>query len=170
MITRQKSWIGKDMGVEQVGNWRRKQMVACIRDIRFLQGVFLIGLLVLAGCGSAKPPFQEVAGRVMFQKQPLRKGLIEFVPTVSAGARAGAIVRDGQYTVRREAGLLPGSYRVAVVPKVPMRADWEDDPAAKAGGTAASQEVKIPEKYNVATILTAEVKNEGKQTIDFSLE
>jgi hypothetical protein len=128
---------------------------------------FVAGLFVLAGCGKGAPPFQEVSGRVTFQKQPLRKGLIEFVPTASGGSSAGAIIRDGQYLLRPEAGLLPGSYRVKVVPTVPVRADWEERPR---GGTGKASKIVIPAKYNVDTVLTAEVKTDGKQTIDFELD
>lgn len=128
----------------------------------------LVGLTALGGCGSGKPASQEVVGRVTFQKEPLRKGLIEFVPTVSGGSRAGAVVRDGRYTVRREAGLPPGNYRVTIVSNVPRMADWEETDAN--GAAARPQNIQIPEKYNVNTVLTAEVTSDGKQTLDFDLE
>lgn len=128
----------------------------------------LVGLTVLGGCGSGKPASQEVGGRVTLQNEPLRKGLIEFVPTVPGGSRAGAIVRNGQYTVRREAGLLPGNYRVTIASKVPRMADWEETDAN--GAAARPQNIQISEKYNINTVLTAEVKSDGKQTLDFDLE
>jgi hypothetical protein len=128
----------------------------------------LLTTFLLAGCGPDKPPFQEVSGRVTFEKQPLRKGLIEFVPARPGGTGAGAIVRDGRYTVRPEAGLLPGEYRVRIVPNVPVRTDWEESSSDHPAGTL--QKVQIPAKYNVNTILTAEVKTDGKQTLDFALD
>jgi hypothetical protein len=122
-----------------------------------------VACLVAVGCGKSKPSFQEVSGHVMFQRHLLRKGLIEFVPTSPGGSSAGAIIRDGKYTVRTEAGLLPGSYRVKIVPTVPPRADWEATPQ---GGP----QIVIPPKYNSNTTLTAEVKAESPQTIDFALD
>lgn len=133
-----------------------------------LFALLVVGLLLLAGCGTGQPAFQEVSGRVTFQKQPLRKGLIEFVPANPGGTSAGAIIRDGQYTVRPAAGLLPGSYRVKIVPNVPARADWEESPPGNSSRSLPA--IQIPEKYNVKTILTAEVKTDGKQTIDFQLD
>lgn len=167
MTISQESPIEKRPAVEQAANllgWIQFRLHAT----RFVQGVICVALLIFAGCGSAKPPFQQVAGRVTFQKEALRKGLIEFVPTVSGGSRAGAIVRDGQYTVRREAGLLPGNYRVTIVSNVPRMADWEETDAN--GAAARPQNIQISEKYNVNTVLTAEVKSDGKQTLDFDLE
>jgi hypothetical protein len=127
----------------------------------------VVGMQVLAGCGAGRPAFQEVSGRVVFRKQPLRKGLIEFVAAGPGASGAGTVIRDGQYTVRPEAGLSPGNYRVKIVPNVPSRIDWEDSAARQ---QSAAQKVQIPEKYNVKTVLTAEVKSDGKQTIDFELD
>jgi hypothetical protein len=128
----------------------------------------VIGLLLLGGCGRGQPAFQEASGRVTFQKQPLRKGLIEFVPANFGGSGAGAIIRDGRYKIRPDAGLLPGSYRVRIVPKVPLRADWEESTERRP--QEAPHSVQIPDKYNNNSVFTAEVKAEGRQTIDFDLD
>jgi hypothetical protein len=130
--------------------------------------VLVAGLLVLGGCGKGRPASQEVSGQVAFQKQPLRKGLIEFIPANPGGTSAGAVIRDGRYTVRPEAGLLPGNYRVRIVPKVPMRADWDESTEKRPPGP--SHPIQIPDKYNINSVLTAEVKAEGRQTIDFNLD
>jgi hypothetical protein len=152
----------------------REELLFCKRDMSpfghvglALLATSVVGLFVLGGCGKGTPPFQEVSGRVTLQKQPLRKGLIEFVPTTSGGSSAGTIIRDGQYVLVPAAGLLPGFYRVKIVPTVPVRADWEERPQ---GGEGRAPEVVIPEKYNVKTTLTAEVSADGKHTIDFQLD
>jgi hypothetical protein len=155
------------MAARQELRFRRRKMSRFGRGGFALLAVLVLGLFALAGCGNDKPPFQEVSGRVTFQKQALRKGLIEFVPASSGGSSAGAIIRDGQYILRPEAGLLPGSYRVKIVPTVPVRVDWEETPQ---GGPQRASPIVIPQKYNVNTILTAEVKADGKQTIDIELD
>ena len=126
-----------------------------------------------AGCGGGGADPQEVSGRVTFQKQPLESGTIEFVPTAPEGTGAGAMVRGGQYTVGRESGLLPGSYRVKIAAAA-LRIDRDEAPSFSGSGDAgrprAANHVEIPKKYNVDTVLTAEVAAEGKQTIDFDLD
>ncbi len=88
-------------------------------------------------------------------------------------ASAEAVVSDGQYTVVRERGLLPGNYRVKIA-AVRLRIHVDEPPSLLGGGGSRPQEqpdiVPIPPKYNVNTVLTAEVKAEGQQTIDFDLD
>jgi hypothetical protein len=136
--------------------------------------VFLAAaVLLLGGCGGGKPPPQEVSGSVKFQKQPLPRGMIEFLSTALNRPSAGALVLDGRYTVPLVAGLQPGSYRVRITALPTSRAAVEESMSRKEGRESRQPPqtiVQIPEKYNANTVLTAEVEAEGRQTIDFNLD
>jgi hypothetical protein len=59
-------------------------------------GLFLCGILVAAGCGGQKG---EVSGKVSYQGQPVRGGMVSFIPE-AGGLKTSAIEEDGSYTVR----------------------------------------------------------------------
>ena len=71
------------------------------------------------GCSPSKDdlPREPVAGKVTMDGQPLLEGVIQFYPKENATASsvgANAEIKDGAFSIAREDGLVPGSYKVAI--------------------------------------------------------
>jgi len=71
----------------------------------------LAGLVLLSGCGSVE---SSIFGTVNLDGKPVAQGDIRFIPMAgTAGADAGAAIRDGKYkTVVKD--LATGKYRVSI--------------------------------------------------------
>jgi hypothetical protein len=135
-------------------------------------------LLPLTGCGSEGGGV-AVTGKVTFEGQPIEEGSIQFVPqTGTEGPSAGASIKEGTYSIPRESGPVPGSYRVeinayrTVRPKTakemqPMLFGQEAPPGVVQ--TEAIKENIIPKRYNVASDLTAKVPQQSSVVLDYSL-
>jgi hypothetical protein len=77
-------------------------------------------------------------------------------------------IKDGKYSLPQEQGLVPGSYKVMISSaKDPGAQQGPDDLPGKHGPPPKDL---IAAKYNVETKLTAEVKEGGSNTFDFSLD
>jgi hypothetical protein len=125
-----------------------------------------LGLLVLSATGCSGPdspiPMSQVSGTVTYRGAPLTKGTISFMPVTGTNTSTGEIA-NGKYslsTFTKGDGVPPGEYKVAITA-------WEKEPGM--GETGVSL---LPAKYLDANSsgLTANVKPEGSQTIDFELK
>ena len=121
---------------------------------------FALGLLLAAGCG--RPP-AAVEGTVTYDGVPVDDGGITFVPA-AGGAKAGAPVKNGRYAIDAAHGPAPGSYKVEVTWNKAVGRRVADPDTA--GGTTRQV---LPEKFNKATTLTADV-TAGANRIDFDLK
>jgi hypothetical protein len=132
----------------------------------------IVGLLATVGCGGSGKVPQEVSGQILFQKQPLHQGMIEFVPATAEDSlrTRGAPIADGRYTIPRAARLLPGSYHVKVIAIGTSPVQMLGLSPEQRKKELSTPVPKIPEKYNVHTVLTAEVGEKGQQTLDFNLD
>jgi hypothetical protein len=155
--------------MSSAGVYSRRSNRAGAKSLR-ASAILVLGLILVGGCSRGSRVGKEVSGHVTFQKQPLAVGMIEFLATTPEGNGGGAIVHRGRYAVPPAAGLSAGNYRVRITSKR-LRTTSEDDTSEQGDrrGQPATP-VKIPEKYNTSTVLTAEVKSGGPQTIDFDLE
>ncbi len=71
----------------------------------------LVGLLLFSGCGGAET---SITGTVNLDGKPVAEGDIRFIPLEgTAGADAGAIIRDGKFKVIVK-DLATGKYRVSI--------------------------------------------------------
>ena len=136
---------------------------------RLLRLLLCVGFGLMAGCSSDPNARQGVSGTVYFQGQPLDQGSIHFSPIDKGPSEAGAGIENGVYTIRREQGLVPGTYKVAVNSydrKGPKVASDEipGEPSAK------QFRERIPVKYNNKSKLTAEVTGRGPNIFDFKLD
>lgn len=128
-----------------------------------------VSLGFLAGCGGDPTGRQAVWGTVYFQGQPLDQGGIHFSPIDKGASEAGAGIENGVYRIRREQGLLPGTYKVAVSSYDRKGAKVASDEIP--GEPSAKQfRERIPAKYNNKTTLTAEVTGKGPNIFDFKLD
>ena len=118
------------------------------------EGVFLVLATVLAsGCGRG-PTTVPVRGEVYFNGQPMKDGIVVYVPNDSAAARqaSGRIQSDGSFvltTFKNGDGVVPGDYSIVVYAYEPRPGEpktrAEHEAVAKAGGLKRG--FVIPEKY-----------------------
>ena len=126
-----------------------------------------IGLCVLCCCilivGCAKKSNRgTVSGNVTLDGEPLKSGVIRFVPADGATATADSVITDGKFS----ASVPPGDKKVSIsAPKVTGKRRMYETPDSPMIDVV--QEL-LPAKYNVQTELTLAV-NAGSQEKDFPL-
>jgi hypothetical protein len=133
--------------------------------MRFLsRWIPLMGcLLFLSGCGSDDDR-QAVSGTVTIKGKPI-DGTISFVPASNETTQEGSTIENGKYSIPREKGLIPGTYKVKIYS--PDNKEVTPDPGGNPFFAKAKE--RIPAKYNESTTLTREVKR-GGNAIDFNLD
>jgi hypothetical protein len=129
----------------------------------------------IGGCGGAPTddrPLQSVTGLVTLDGQPLARGLIRFEPSSPEATTAGgAMIERGEFALDRDAGLVPGNYRVSITglgPETPAPADGSEQAPGPETGKAAPKE-PVPARYNARSTLTAEVGGDRVNTFEFPL-
>lgn len=126
-----------------------------------------VGSAIFASGCSSEPRRQAVSGTVTFQGRPLESGSIEFSPEADGkGSIGGAVVSKGKYEIPAAQGLLPGRYKVSVSAAGGKAEPGPDD----APGENKPQKELIPEKYNAATELRADVTSGGANQFPFDLK
>ena len=128
-------------------------------------------MVALAGCGGSIDglPREAVSGTVTLDGQPLAAGAIQFFPETKAGGVAvsgGSPVEDGEFSITRDYGLVPGSYKVAINAAEPESPDKRTKGHSRKG---APIEDIIPARYNSQTTLTAEIERGGSNRLKFEL-
>ncbi len=132
----------------------------------------LVPSLAIVGCGGSSDglPRQAVSGKVTFDGKPLESGTIRFVPSAPPGGgpqvEGGDTIKGGQFSISREVGLVPGSYKVSIYSGNLAG----ERPKANMGPGRAPAVAKelIPKEYNAMTKLTADIK-EGANDLSFDL-
>lgn len=117
---------------------------------------------VLVGCAK-KPERGAVSGTVTLDGQPLKSGLIRFLPADGQTATADAQIADGKYT----ATVPPGDKKVTINSNK-VTGKKEVYPGAVNGPTVDTVVEILPERYHVRTELTYTV-TAGAQEKDFPL-
>jgi hypothetical protein len=127
-----------------------------------------------AGCAGSGDdlPREPVSGTVTLDSQPLANGTIQFNPMSEATGTAvsgGATIANGQFSIARQNGLVPGTYRVAIYAAAKT---GERTKPAEIGGAKRSELPKelIPSKYNANSELKAEIPKGGKSDLKFDLQ
>jgi hypothetical protein len=142
-------------------------------SIRTTCGLFVAvsAALALPGCGGGggdNLPRQGVSGTVTLNAQPLAQGTIQFTPlSQEQGTLAGGEIKDGKFTIDREAGPVPGGYKVMIFSSGGASTASTD---AMPGMAPPPPKELIPPQYNATTSLNVEVKAEGPNTFDFPLK
>jgi hypothetical protein len=125
------------------------------------------GFVGLTGCGSAGVQRCAISGEVRFEGKPLDQGAITFLaqdPSLASGG--GAQIRNGQYSIPAQHGLLPGAYRVMVTSAA---RGAPSDPNAPPGPAGPLPKDRVNPKYNAITVLRAEVKADGPNVFNFDV-
>jgi hypothetical protein len=144
----------------------------------------LLGLVLgiaTTGCAGSGDdlPRQPVSGTVTMDGQPLPEGVIQFSPTrdTTKGPVVGANaeIKDGQFSIPREEGLVSGSYKVSI-----SHAELKE--AKAKGKTSTNVDTKIPSRtkeigpeliparYNTESELKTEIKPGGGRDLKFDLK
>jgi hypothetical protein len=126
-------------------------------------GVAVAALTMLAGggCGPGDNT-ADVSGTVTFDGAPVADGSITFVPSDGKSPTAGGVIKDGKYTCRVPVGPMKVSITSAKEVGRKKLYQTKDSPEVP-----VMKEI-LPEKYNMKTELTYEVKS-GTQVKDFTL-
>jgi hypothetical protein len=123
----------------------------------------LLGLVSGVGCGSSNRA--SVEGKVLLDGQPLKTGVINFMPTEdNPGPTAGGTIVDGHYKIDAERGVAIGLNRVVISSKQPtgrkiQSLDRVDEEIAEV----------VPSQYNTKSTLTRDIQA-GANEQDFELE
>lgn len=129
-----------------------------------------LALVFLTGC-SSEPKRYKVSGVVKYKDKVIPNGQIAFIAEGGTAPAGGAAIKDGAYEIAAAQGLLPGKYKVSISYPDPKGAPPEPK-EGDAPGVGGGREVRelLPEKYNGATELTAEVKPDGSNEFPFDLK
>jgi hypothetical protein len=138
------------------------------RKFRFA-ALAALGLLMAGapGCGDGSGRV-AVSGRVTVDGQALESGVIAFLPAEGTkGPAAGAEIKQGAYSVGRQGGPLPGTYRVEIKGTRKTGRQIKDS-----FSTAMVDEIEqfLPAKFNTESELSAEIKPGGSDSLDFTLQ
>jgi hypothetical protein len=137
-----------------------------------MRGVRPIPFIVLAvwivGCSDPYAGRNSVTGTVTLEGAPLKKGLIQFLPTANQGTESGAVIEDGKYEILREGGLKPGLYLIRIT-----AADGKTPAQEEIGGPSGNTNLLtvdlVPEEWNTKSEKTVEVKASGPNVFDFAI-
>jgi hypothetical protein len=145
--------------------------------------------VLMLGCGSGDPLGVGVSGIVTYKGQPIKEGLISFIPLEGTnGPKAGANIDDGKFAIPRRGALVPGKYRVEIrafedggkeTAKSTQQSQMFGRPLEQIttdpGAAEQLQKLRmeknniIPARYNDNSELTKELPNEHQVTMDFEL-
>jgi hypothetical protein len=124
--------------------------------------LFLVAAVSGCSLSGDNLPREPVSGTVTLDGQPLASGTIQFTPVDQAtGVAGGDAIRDGRFSIPRETGLVPGSYRVAIYSAGAAGRTKGQAPEGRQIAKAGPARESIPAKYNAQSELKAEIKKGG---------
>jgi len=133
--------------------------------------LFLLGLLIVAGCRDSGPHRVAVQGSVQFDGRPVADGLIRFIPLEGTrGPESAAPIVDGKYELPAKEGPPAGKLRVEVRQGATIPPDWTNDSAAASLKKYQLPQNKIPPEYNEKSSLSVEAMVGKINTFDFDLK
>lgn len=137
---------------------------------RILCGSAFVSLLscsFLSGCGAPTGDRVPLAGEVTLDGQPLDRGSIEFHPD-DEGSITGGMVLDGKFEIPANQGAKPGKYLVRIFASGnAIEVNPDEAPGPEADNQVSEE--RIPAKYNTKTELTADIGNQGDDSLRFEV-
>jgi hypothetical protein len=124
--------------------------------------------VILTGCGPRAAVRHEVAGRVIFDGQPVEEGIIDFEPLDGQGSKDMAMIVNGDYRIPVDKGLMPGRYRVSIVAGDGNTGKGDASPDYRQPNGPRGKE-RIPPEYNTKSNLVREITANGPNTFDFDI-
>ena len=89
--------------------------------MRWLSVVALLAVVIVClGCAPSGPEYIPVQGKVTVNGEPLKQGLVVFIPDVAAGNASTeefrGVVKDGSYSITsgEKEGVIAGAYKITV--------------------------------------------------------
>ncbi len=125
---------------------------------RLIHGLAALFVALAVGCGRGDG-FVASNGSVTFDGTPVATGAVSFHSLEQANAPQGARIVGGRFRIRT----LPGRYRVEIVAGRPQVGGEELTPGMP------RLEQYIPERYNAASVLEADVTPRGRNAFTFDL-
>jgi hypothetical protein len=132
--------------------------------------VTLLFVVVGAGCGGNTEGRQPISGTITLKGVLLDEGLIEFFPQEGekVETRGGAAIKNGKYSIPRDQGLLPGTYKVVI--SAADKALPDQGPVIPPGPTKSAPRMnRIPAEYNRDTKQVVTVTKEGPNQFNFTI-
>jgi hypothetical protein len=130
----------------------------------------------LSGCSGSTDdlPRQPVAGRVLFNGQPLPHGMILFYPEETSTKEhervpSGNTIVKGWFSISRDRGPVPGKYKVSVSSDKPDAHRTRIEREASPGNAPLPEKEKIPARFNAETVLEIEIKEGGIKELKLDL-
>jgi hypothetical protein len=128
----------------------------------------LLGWAVVAwaaGC-SGGSPYGDVQGEITLDNQPLKEGVVRFVPSDGKTPTASALIHNGTFRER----VPVGSHRVEISsPKLPRGITSAKQMKRGTVDEGQALEELIPERYNTRSTLKTEIKR-GTNEVRFDLK
>jgi hypothetical protein len=128
----------------------------------------LLASVLAVGCGGDSGPKldrQAVKGTVTREGIPIDLGSVQFEPT-GGGPAVGGQITDGKYEISKDAGPIPGSYKVTIV-HPPKRIEQEGVPRKE---WEVVEDTRFKGKQPQAGwVLTATVSKDQSEPLDFKV-
>ena len=130
----------------------------------------LLFVVVGTGCGGNTEGRQPISGTITLKGVLLDEGLIEFLPQEGekVATRGGAAIKNGKYSIPRDQGLLPGTYKV-VISAADKTLPYQDPGVPPGPIKSAPRQNRIPAEYNRATKQVVAVTKEGPNQFNFTI-
>jgi hypothetical protein len=139
------------------GIMRGRERITCL--------IASVALALLLGCAAEQQV--EVRGKVTLDGKPVEDGTISFVPkTGSQQQAAWGPIKAGEFVIDAAQGLATGVSRVEIRA---LRSTGRILPSSVGGEPEHEMKDYIPQRYNSASELTAEIKP-GPNQVDFDLK
>jgi len=119
--------------------------------------VVLLGML---GCGSSGPPTHEIKGKVTFDGETIKEGVVFFESSDPKTPKVNTSISDGVY----KAELPAGKYAVRITA---MKMAKYPPGKVGASGEKEGPQQFLPPKFNEKSTLTADIS--GPRELDFAL-
>ncbi len=127
----------------------------------YVFGLLAASAMIFAGCGPSGPVTHSVSGAVTFDGAPVTDGEIVFRDAAGQEKSYGGPIADGKYSFESSPG--KKTVEISAMREVPGKMDTSNP-----GEEVPLREQYIPEKFNGASELTAEVTD--SEPIDFDLK
>ena len=121
---------------------------------------YIAATVALSGCGQNGR--QALSGSVTLDGQPLASGSITFQPMAgSTGSTSGTSIQDGNFTIDKTNGLLPGKYAVSI------QSSWKTGRMKNEGGVQIPE--LIPLRFHPETPLEAIISSDDGNEFEHKL-
>lgn len=135
-------------------------------QFRLVATVVLFSCVLTVGCRDQGPRLYSVSGTVTYDGNSIETGEITFAPVGGTGRPDSGVIANGKYQLKVTQG--NKIIKISAVSNDPALVG--PPPSDMPPGGINPPREYIPESYNLASALTAEVLAKNNQVFDFDLE